>query len=146
MATFVYDAAQHFLEIDGRTIHGFQDGSTITVEFEEDAVTRQVDIDGRNVVFNRSNNYLATVTFTLNEGAADNEILSQIYNAFRNGTGGVVPFRFKDNNTGNTVAQSDACTVQSMPALGGGRESSGREYVLGTGQMTMVVTGAEAVI
>jgi len=145
MASFVYDAAQHFLQIDGIPIQGFQDGSDITIEFDEDAMTRQVDTDGRNVVFNRSNNYLATVTFTLNEGAAANDDLTAIYQAFRSGNGGIVPMFFKDNN-GRSVAQTDACTIQSMPSLGGGRESAGREWTIGTGQLEMFVGGAEAAI
>ncbi len=145
MATFTYDASQHFLTIDGFPIQGFQDGSEITIEFDEDAVTRQVDVDGRNVVFNKSNNYLATVTFTLNEGAAANDFLSGVYRDFRAGNGGVVPMFFKDNN-GRSLAQTDGCTIQSMPSIGGGRESSGREWTIGTAQLEMFVGGAEAAI
>ena len=145
MASFTYDAKEHFLTIDGFPIQGFQDGSEIIIEFDEDAVTRQVDVDGRNVVFNRTNNYLATITFTLNEGAAANDFLSQLYQDFRRSEGGLAPMFFKDNN-GRSVAQTDACTVQSMPSLGGGRESSGREWTIGTGQLEMFVGGAEAAI
>ncbi len=145
MATYVYDAKQHFLTIGGIPVQGFQDGSDITIEFDEDAITRQVDVDGRNVVFNRSNNYLATITFTLNEGAAANDDLTAIYAAFRNGSGGIEPMYFKDNN-GRSLAQTDACTIQTMPSLGGGRESTGRTWVLGTGQLEMFVGGAEAAI
>lgn len=145
MSTFVYDAKNHFMQIGGIPIRCFQDGSDVTIEFDEDAMTRQVDVDGCSVVFNRTNNYLSTITFTLNEGGAANDDLAALYQAFRNGSGGIVPFFFKDNN-GRSLAQSDACTVQSMPSLGGGRESSGRVWVLGTGQLDMVVGGAEAAI
>jgi hypothetical protein len=145
MSTFVYDAANHFLTIDGFPIQGFQDGSTVEISFVSDAMSTQVDVDGRNVVFNKSNDYRATVTFTLNEGAAANDILSEIYGNFRRGNGGVVPLFFKDNN-GRSVAQTDGCTIQSMPPLGGGRESSGRTWTIGTGQLSMFIGGAEAAI
>lgn len=145
MASFVYDAANHFLTIDGFPIQGFQDGSTVEISFVSDAMSTQVDVDGRNVVFNKSNDYRATVTFTLNEGAAANDVLTQIYANFRRGAGGVVPLFFKDNN-GRSVAQTDGCTIQSMPSLGGGRESSGRTWTIGTGQLSMTVGGAEAAI
>lgn len=150
MATFVYDAANHFLTIGGFPIQGFQDGSDIEIDFVSDPMSSQVDVDGRNVVFNKSNDYRATVTFTLNEGAAANDVLSQIYANFRRGSPGgtnpgVVPLFFKDNN-GRSVAQSDSCTIQTMPSIGGGRESSGRTWVIGTGQLTMFVGGAEAAI
>ena len=145
MATFTYDAAQHFLTIDGFPINGFQDGSSIVIEFDADAMTRQVDVDGQNVVFNKSNNYMATVTFTLNEGAAANDFLTGLYRDYRQNRCAIAPMFFKDNN-GRSLAQSDACTVQSMPSLGGGRESSGREWTIGTGQLDMFVGGAEAAI
>lgn len=145
MATFTYDASQHFLVIGGFPINGFQDGSSITIEYDEARMTRQVDIDGKNVTFNKTNNKLGTVTFTLNEGAAGNDFLSALEAAFDNGTGGVAPFFFKDNN-GRSVALSDSCTVMTSPGIGGGRESTGRQWVLGTGQMTKFVGGAEATI
>jgi hypothetical protein len=145
MAIFTYDAAQHFLTLGGIPIQGFQDGSSITIEFDEDAVSKQVDVDGRNVVFNKTNNYTGSVTFTLNEGAASNDVLTGIYADFRRGAGGVVPMFFKDNN-GRSLAQSEGCTVMTMPSIGGGRESSGRTWVLTTGQMQMTVGGAEAAI
>lgn len=144
-STFIYDAAQHFMTIGGFPISGFQDGSEVTIEFDEDQMTKQVDIDGNGVVFNRTNNHLATVTFTLNEGSPANEFLSELMNDFRNNNGGIEAFFFKDNNSG-TTAQSDACTVQSAPSQGGGRESSGREWTIGTGQLRMEFAPTEAAI
>jgi hypothetical protein len=143
--SYVYDASQHFLTIGGVPIQGFQEGSTLSIEFDEDQSSRQVDVDGRGVVFNKSNNHLATISFTLNEGSPANDVLSQLYADFRAGNGGIAPMFFKDNN-GRSLAQSDACTVQSVPSLGGGAESGGREWVLGCGQTTMNVGGAEAAI
>ena len=102
-------------------------------------------MDGRNVVFNKTNNYTGSVTFTLNEGSASNDVLAQIYSDFRRSAGGIVPMFFKDNN-GRSLAQSESCTVMTMPSLGGGRESAGRTWVLTTGQMQMNVGGAEAAI
>lgn len=134
MAIFVYDAAQHFLTIGGFSIRGFQDGSSVELSYDGDRVTRQVDVDGVNVVFNRSNNRLATVTFTLNEGSPANAYLSQMAADFAAGNGGVETLFFKDGNSGST-GESDGCVVQSLPGVGGGAESSGREWVIGTGQM-----------
>jgi len=145
MATFVYDAAQHYLTIGGVPIQGFQNGSTIDIEFDGDAVSKQVDVDGQNVVFNVNNDRTGTVTFVLNEGSASNDFLTQIYSDFRRKVGGVEPMFFKDNN-GRSLAQSESCTVMTMPSLGGGAESRGRTWVLTTGQMQMNVGGAEAAI
>lgn len=145
MATFTYSADQHFLIIGGFPINGIQDGSEVTIEMDEDATTRQVDNDGRNVTFNRTNNKMATVTFTLNEGVAGNDFLSGVYQAFQNGLpSGVLPIAFKDNN-GRSIFASTSCTVQSLPSLGGGREAGGRKWVLGTGQAEIFIGGSEAV-
>lgn len=145
MAIYLYDAAQHFLTIGGFPITGFQDGSTISVEHDNDRVTRQADIDGRGVVFNKSNNALGTVTFTLNEGSPANAFLSQMHADFQSRAGGVEPLFFKDGNSGST-GESDGCVVQAVPGLGGGSESEGREWVLGTGQLRIKHLAAEAVI
>jgi hypothetical protein len=146
MTVYVYDAAKHYLLIGGFPIQGFQDGSNIEISFDDDVMTKQVDTDGRNVVFNKSNRYTATVTFTLNEGAAANDTLTDIFTNFRRSRGGgVVPFFFKDGN-GRSLAQSAGCAVQTMPSLGGGRESTGRTWVIATAQLEMVVGGAEAAI
>ena len=143
--TFTYSADQHFLIIGGFPITGFQDGSEVTITIDENVMTRQVDNDGRGVTFNRTNNKMATITFTLNEGGAGNDFLSGMYQAFQNGLpGGVLPVYFKDNN-GRSIFASTSCTVETLPSLGGGRESSGREWVLGTGQSEIFIGGAEAV-
>lgn len=143
MATFTYDASQYLLIVGGFPISGFQDGSDITLEMDSETFTKQVDIDGQNVVFNKTNNYMATLTFTLNFGTADNDFLSGIYLAFRNTSGGIVPIMLKDNN-GRSVATATG-TVQNMASLSGGRESAGREWVLGLGQTQIFIGGAEAV-
>lgn len=143
MATFTYDVSQYFLVIGGLPIQGFQDGSEISVEMDEDVFTKQVDIDGGNVTFSKTNNRMATCTFTLNEGSAANDILSGFYQAFIRTSGGVVPFLLKDNN-GRSVVATAACAVQSLPSVGGGRESGGREWTIGLGQTEFFVGGAEA--
>ncbi|MBT8411711.1 MAG: hypothetical protein KJP02_07940 [Octadecabacter sp.] len=145
MATFTYSADQHFLTIGGFPIQGFQEGSTLSIAFDEDQMSKQVDVDGKNVTFIKSNNHTTTVSFTLNEGSPANDFLSQLYADFRAGNGGVEPMFFKDNN-GRSLAQSDACTVQTVPGLGGGAESSGREWTLSCGQTQMFVGGADAAI
>ncbi|MBE0434621.1 MAG: hypothetical protein IBX56_02320 [Methylomicrobium sp.] len=144
MAIFTYDAAQHFLIIGGVPISGFQDDSEIALEMDEDVMTRQADLDGESVTFNRSNNRMATCTFTLNNGAASNDVLSALYQDFIRNEGGVVPFMLKDGN-GRSLAGSGGCAIQSLPSLGGGSEAGGREWVVGLGQTDMFIGGAAGV-
>lgn len=143
MANYTYDVAQHYVIIGGFPVSGFHEGSEISLEMDEDTFTRQVDIDGKNVTFNKSNNYLATLTFTLNFGTADNDFLSGLYQAFRQGTGGIVPIMVKDNNGRSIITGSGA--IQSVANLQSGSESSGREWVFGLGQTQIFIGGANAV-
>jgi hypothetical protein len=144
MATFTYSADNLFLTIGGFPINGFQDGSEVSITMDESIMTKQVDNDGQNVVFNKTNNHTASITFTLNEGAEANDFLSAMYQAFRNGIiGGVLPVAFKDNN-GRSIFASGSCAVMTLPNLGGGRESSGREWVMSTGQSQIFIGGATA--
>lgn len=142
MANYTYDVSQHFVVIGGVPITGFHDGSEITLEMDEDAFTRQVDVDGKNVIFNKSNNYLATLTFTLNFGTDDNDFLSGVYQAFRQGSGGIVPIMVKDNNGRSIITGSGA--IQQIPSLQAGSESSGREWTIGMGQTQIFIGGANA--
>ena len=143
MATFTYSADNVFLTIGGFPINGFQDGSEISITMDEDVVSKQVDIDGKNVTFNKLNNNTATVTFTLNDGVDSNVYLTGIYQAFKNNVaGGVLPIFVKDGNTGTTFI-SGSCTIQTLPSITVGRESSGREWTLTTGQSEIVIGSAK---
>ena len=141
MATYTYDPAKHFLIIGGVPITGFQDGSDIVLERDAEVFTKQVDIDGQSVTFNKTNNRMATLTFTLSDGNSNNDFLSGINIDFETGSGGVVPVMVKDGN-GRSVATGSG-SAQTVPAMGGGRESSGKEWVLGLGQTSIFHGGAE---
>lgn len=146
MATFSYSADNVFLSIGGFPISGIQDGSDISISMDSEVMTKQVDVDGKNVVFNKTNNNTATITFTLNDGADANDYLSVMYQAFKNNvTGGILPVFLKDNNTGTTFL-SGSCCVQSLPDITVGRESSGREWVMATGQSELYIGGANTAI
>jgi hypothetical protein len=142
MATFTYSADNAFLTLNGFPINGLQEGSEISITMDEDVVSKQVDIDGKNVTFNKLNNNTATITFILNDGADANVTLFAQYQALKNNLpGGVLPIFFKDGDTGSTFI-SGSCTIMTLPSIVKGRESSGREWVLTTGQAEMAIGSA----
>ena len=142
MATFTYSADNAFLTLNGFPINGLQEGSEISITMDEDVVSKQVDIDGKNVTFNKLNNNTATITFTLNDGADTNALLSAQYQAFKNNVaGGVLPIFFKDGDTGTTFL-SGSCAIMTLPSIVKGREASGREWVLTTGQAEVFIGSA----
>lgn len=143
MATFTYSADNAFLTLNGFPINGLQEGSEISITMDEDVVSKQVDIDGKNVTFNKLNNNTATITFTLNDGADANVTLFAQYQALKNNLpGGVLPIFFKDGDTGTTFI-SGGCTIMTLPSIVKGRESSGREWVLTTGQAEVAIGSAK---
>lgn len=142
MATFTYSADNAFLTLNGFPINGLQKESEISITMDEDVVSKQVDIDGKNVTFNKLNNNTATITFTLNDGADANVTLFAQYQALKNNLpGGVLPIFFKDGDTGTTFI-SGGCTIMTLPSIVKGREASGREWVLTTGQAEVVIGSA----
>ena len=143
MATFTYSADNAFLTLNGFPINGLQEGSEISITMDEDVLSKQVDIDGKNVTFNKLNNNTATITFTLNDGADANAILSAQYQAFKNNLpGGVLPVFFKDGDTGTTFI-SGSCAIQTLPSIVKGREATGREWTLTTGQSEVLIGSAK---
>ena len=143
MATFTYSADNAFLILNGFPINGLQEGSEILITMDEEVVSKQVDIDGKNVTFNKLNNNTATITFTLNDGVDANALLSAQYQALKkNLAGGVLPIFFKDGDTGTTLISS-GCTIKTLPSIVKGRESKGREWVLTTGQADAFIGSAK---
>lgn len=143
MATFTYSADNAFLTVNGFPINGLQEGSEILITMDENVVSKQVDIDGKNVTFNKLNNNTATITFALNDGADANALLSAQHQAFKNNVaGGVLPIFFKDGDT-RTTFLSGSCTIKTLPSIVKGSESSGREWVLTTGQAELVIGSAK---
>ena len=119
MATFTYSADNAFLTLNGFPINGLQEGSEISITMDEDVVSKQVDIDGKNVT------------------------LFAQYQALKNNLpGGVLPIFFKDGDTGTTFI-SGGCTIMTLPSIVKGRESSGREWVLTTGQAEVFIGSAK---
>lgn len=143
MAIFTYSANNAFLTLNGFPINGLQEGSEILITMDEDVVSKQVDIDGKNVTFNKLNNNTATITFTLNDGVDANVTLFAQYQALKNNlAGGVLPIFFKDGDTGTTFI-SGGCTVKTLPPIVKGKESKGREWVLTTGQAELDIGSAK---
>ena len=70
-------------------------------------------------------------------------LLQEEYQAFKNNiAGGVLPIFFKDGDTGTTFI-SGSCTIMTLPSIVKGREASGREWVLTTGQAEVVIGSAK---
>jgi hypothetical protein len=124
MANYTYDPKLFLLTIGGRSIDSIQEGASISLEPNSDVSTTQSGVDN-DFTRNVNTNISWTLTFTLNSGSANNDFLNTLIRS-----SAAVPFLLSDKNTGNTQA-SGTTYVQALPALMGGLESEGREYVFG---------------
>src|ERR1041384_5085291 len=93
-----WSAAKVSAVFGGILVDGLADGEAITVEFNEDAFTLTVGIDGK-AVRNRMANRSGRITLNLIGSSATNDALSAVYNldqALDNGAG-VAPFILRDH-------------------------------------------------
>lgn len=125
-----YDFGQVSLVFGTRALEGFEDGSEITAERDEDSFSKKVDVDG-NVTRSRSNNSTGKVTFTLSQFAADNKYLSTIMNLDERTGAGVLPLKLVDkSNPSNEIVIAPEAWILKPANKSYGRESGPREWVI----------------
>ncbi len=125
-----WSAAKVSAVFGGILVDGLADGEAITVEFNEDAFTLTVGIDGK-AVRNRMANRSGRITLNLIGSSATNDALSAVYNldqALDNGAG-VAPFILRDHN-GRTLITAAECWIARPPDFSVDAEVGTRTWVL----------------
>lgn len=114
-----------------RQIKGFEDGSEITAERDEDSFTKKVGVGGE-VTRSRTNNSAGKVTFTLDQFSDLNQYLTNIMNLDeRTGKGGIWPLKIVDkSNPHNEIVISTQAWITKPANKSFGRESGPREWVI----------------
>ncbi len=133
--TRTYDPNEVTIVVGAILVDGFADGTFVSVEWDEDAFTKTIGAGGE-VCRARSNNNGASVTLTLLQSSAANDLLSALHNADKLSPGGdgIVPFIMKDG-TGRTVISAEKCWVRKPATVTYGREVENREWTIDTGDM-----------
>lgn len=139
MQTKTYDPKQIIVIYGGFQLSGFQDGTFLNVDMNEDAFSLTVGADGEPVR-SKSNNNSALMTLTLQQSSASNDVLSGFYNADRLSNSGQQPILIKDGS-GTTLYSSDAAWVKKAAASEFGNEAGGREWQLESGDMQVFIGG-----
>jgi hypothetical protein len=139
MATYTYSPDKVLCIIGGVPMSGFADGTGITVEREADAFTKVVGSDG--VVSRvKSANRTGSVTITLQQTSASNDILSGFALLDEVSNEGVFPVLIKDN-LGRSVFASGEGWVKKIPSSAFGKDISDREWVIDCGKLNIFVGG-----
>lgn len=128
MAVKTYDPKQVQCIIGGAIIAGFADGEFINAERDEDTFTKVAGADGE-VSRAKSNNKMSTLTLTLLQTSASNDILSAFALADELSNSGVIPVFIKDS-LGNTTLFAAEGWVKKMPAETFDKELGNREWVI----------------
>lgn len=125
-----YDFSQVSLIVGIKQIKGFEDGSEITAERDEDSFSKKVDVDG-GVTRSRTNNTTGKITFTLSQFSEDNIYLSGLANIDERSGAGIVPVKLVDkSNPKIEIALAPEAWIVKNANKSYGRESGAREWVI----------------
>ncbi len=135
-----YDPAKITLVAAGTPIEGFADGTFVLAARNNQTFTSFTGADGEGAR-SKSNDKSGTVTFTLAQTSASNDVLAAIHNTDE-GTGlGVFPVQIRDLN-GTTLVSAVTAWVQKPADVEFGREIATREWVLETTSLDIFPGGA----
>lgn len=139
---YTYDFSQVSVIVGGFAMTGFADGSSVTVERDEDAFTLSVGSDGE-AARSKSNNFAGKITIKLMQTSPSNDVLSAFAKADELSNSGVIPSMVKDN-LGRSLHMAENSWVERMPSSDYARESGTREWVMRTNHLENFVGGTNA--
>jgi hypothetical protein len=130
MAVKTYDPKEVTVTYGGYDLNGFSDGTKVTVEFNEDAWTLQVGVDGEGTR-SKSNNRSGRVTIQLMQSSDSNEIMTGISELDRLSNAGALPLMVKDSS-GTSIHTAETAWIVKSPMSEYGVEAGPREWILET--------------
>ena len=134
-----YNPANIILNVKGRDIVGFADGTFVKAERNVDAMSLVVGADGEATRV-KSLNRSGKLTFTLQQSSPSNDMLSSLATADELSSSGVAPVLMKEVG-GATIAQSSKAWVVKKAPVEFGKEAGNREWVLETHDLALEVGG-----
>ena len=142
MALFVYDPERILVAWNGVIIQGFMDGTMVSAEHEEDAVTRTVGGQGQATATINANR-CGSVTFTLVQGSPVNDILSNLAASNRAPGSALIvgPLLIKDLQ-GTTLVSAAEAWIKKVAKTEYAKEATGREWTLDTSLLALHTGGA----
>jgi len=135
MAVKTYDPSSVSMFYGPIAMHGFAQDAAISVEHDEDDWTLVTGVDGEGTR-SKTSHSSATITVSLMQSSATNELLSAARELDRGTPGGVggQPLLIKDNS-GTSLYAAETCWIQKAPTAELSREASTREWVFRTDRL-----------
>lgn len=134
-----YDPKDIILIVSGAIITGYAQDSFLVVDRESDQVEDEVGAEG-DVVRRITNDRRGSITVTLLQSSRSNLILSGLAKADELTGNGIFPVIVKDNR-GLDLHLAPSSWIQKMPQTTYRSGIEGREWIIRTNELQMVVGG-----
>lgn len=133
-----YDFSKVQLIFGTRQITGFENGTEIICERDEDSFIKKTDVDG-GVTRGRVNNSSGRVTFSLSQYSEHNKYLQDLNNLDERTGAGVVPLKIVDRQNPSTelVISLEAWIAKPSNKVYG-TESGPREWMIDCADLNFV--------
>lgn len=138
-----YDPKDILLVVAGTPVEGFADGTFVVCARNNDSYTTSTGADGEPARA-QSNDKSGTITITLMQTSATNDILSAAVTLDELQGDGVFPVLVKDLN-GTTLVTAETAYVQKPADVEFGRELAEREWVIATPELNILAGGATSI-
>lgn len=139
MEVKTYDFKQVAAVLGARTLTGFAEGDSISLEYESNLFNTTIGADGE-ATRSKTNNRSAKVTIKLLKTSLANDILNEYYQADLLSNGGIFPFLLKDNN-GSELHAAEKMWIEKEPSAPFGQDAPTREWTLRTHFMVSTFGG-----
>lgn len=106
-----YNFNDVILIVGVKRIEGFEEGTEITAERDEDSFTKKVGVGG-GVTRSKSNNFAGFIEFTLNQLAKDNAFLEALSNLDERTGAGIVPVVIIDKSGKEKISATESWIVR----------------------------------
>lgn len=134
-----YRSSQVNISFGGVAITGYDDGTFLSIVYNNDFFTLQKGADGESLR-SSSEDLSARVELTLLQGSEANDELSALFNADVIGDVGGLPFISKDNS-GTTLHSATSMWIVKSPDVTRAKEGQPVTWVLETGRLLGNVGG-----
>lgn len=138
MTVATYDAKAVQVVFGGFTMSGFAKDSKVDIEFDENAWTKQIGVDGEGTR-SKTNNQGAKITVKLMQSSKSNDILSGIEKLDRMTNSGALPLMIKDSS-GNSLYLCESAWIAKHPKVEFSVDAGPREWLFET-DMLVAFTG-----
>lgn len=139
MALGTYVPSEVSISVAGHIVTGYTESSFVDIEYSNDRITFEKGADGEVARVITSDDS-GMIMIKLQQTSASNDALSALFDADVISHSGAFPIIVRDNS-GNTLAGSDAAWIKQLPSVTYSNGVEQREWMITCGSLYMFVGG-----